>query len=42
MVDNTIVMIISTLNGLNYNIGLIKSVHYVMCHLRFIFLKTTR
>ena len=42
MVDNTIAMIISTLNGLNYNIGLIKSVHYVMCHLRFLFLKTTR
>ena len=42
MVDNTIAMIISTLNGLNYNIGLIKSVHYVMCYLRFPFLKTTR
>ena len=42
MVDNTIAMIISTLNGLNYNIGPIKSVHYVMCHLRFLFLKTTR
>ena len=42
MVNNTIAMIISTLNGSNYNIGMIKSVNYVMCYLRFPFLKTTR
>ena len=42
IIDNIMVMIILTPNGLNYNIGQIKSVHYVMCHLRFLFLKTTR